>query len=292
MLKSAKKIDQALDNLMSPEARAWLEWIFGIGAIISLFIHLFGITIAKIGLYENSSLSESSYLTAITTPFTVILLYEIFQLAISFRKPLSEYVLAQLELVSLVFIRDIFKTLAHFDIQGQAYWWDLTREISFSILSALILLTGTIIIRKIFYAEHSSIRGMEFESRMMLFLKKIISICLMLGIAIILVLYLSDVWRYDSPFHVFDDVRLANFFPEIFIIFIIADTMLFLFGFLYHDEYFVLFSHAVYLIAVILVRLTLSVNSALDVVFVTIGLLITIAVTYFRRYACKSGLVK
>ena len=82
-------------------------------AVFSFLLHLALIFLGNNFLFFRNF--QHSYLKAIYTPFSFILLYEVFLLVIIIPKSISEFVGKQFEVITLITLRSFFHDIADFD---------------------------------------------------------------------------------------------------------------------------------------------------------------------------------
>ena len=82
-------------------------------AIISFLLHLLLIVLADLHILRLNNYSEllSNPIAAIYTPFSFILIYEVYLLVYYLPKSTSTYIGKQYEIIALIIIRRVFKDL-------------------------------------------------------------------------------------------------------------------------------------------------------------------------------------
>ncbi len=122
-----KFIDKIFTKVFSSKNQNKVEratlWLSMIGFII----HLFLIYAKKFNWFEISF--ESSLLidpiSAIYTPFSIILIYEIYLLVVNLPRSFTTSVSKQFEIISLILIRRIFADIPKIDLKAN---WMITQE--------------------------------------------------------------------------------------------------------------------------------------------------------------------
>lgn len=108
-------------------------------AIASFVIHLILIFLVNSKLiYLESSLFDSP-IAAIYTPFSFILLYEVYLVIYYLPKSITTYIGKQYEIITLIIIRRIFKDLS--DLKLSSNWFEIKNDLQFTydIIASIIL---------------------------------------------------------------------------------------------------------------------------------------------------------
>ena len=118
------------------------ESIILVLAGLGFLIHLFLIVLKtnNIGfLSEINSTLLNDPITAIYTPFSLILLYEVYLLVFYLPRSFTSCVSKQFEIISLIVIRKIFKDIPQMDLQGDWYLSQHNLELMVDLLGFLLL---------------------------------------------------------------------------------------------------------------------------------------------------------
>ena len=139
MLKIGSKI---FDGIFSENNRKKIEsftiWSASIGFIFHLSLVLLNNnSIINIG---NESLLLTNPISAIYTPFSIILYYEIFLLIFYLPRSFTTSILKQFEIISLIVIRRIFYDIPKLDL-GSNNWFENADnlQITYDLICILIL---------------------------------------------------------------------------------------------------------------------------------------------------------
>jgi len=278
MLKIGSKI---FDGIFSEEKRKIIEsftiWTATIGFIFHLSLVLLNnYSIINIG---NESLLLTNPISAIYTPFSIILYYEIFLLIYFLPRSFTTSILKQFEIISLIIIRRIFYDIPKLDLDS-GNWFNNpdNLQITYDLISILILF----FLIYLFNLVKSRIENRKGNKSINQFIdsKKIISITL---IPVMLCLFIIGIYKwytigmdsnFASSFYYVNEVFYNTFFS----ILIIADVFILLLSFLYTERYSQIMRNTGFIICTILIRLSFSssglTNLILIVSSVLFGLLI------------------
>lgn len=109
-------IDRFHQSILSEEVKEKSEKIILGVSIASYIIHLIFIGLTNYGIIEVESTFLTNPIAAIYTPFSFILLYEVFLLIFYLPKSISIYIAKQYEIITLIVIRRIFKDIANLEL--------------------------------------------------------------------------------------------------------------------------------------------------------------------------------
>ncbi|MAX01520.1 MAG: hypothetical protein CMC42_00980 [Flavobacteriaceae bacterium] len=278
MLKIGSKV---FDGIFSEKNRKIIEsftiWSATIGFIFHLSLVLLNnYSIINIG---NESLLLTNPISAIYTPFSIILYYEIFLLIYFLPRSFTTSILKQFEIISLIIIRRIFYDIPKLDLDS-GNWFNNpdNLQITYDLICILILF----FLIYLFNLVKSRIENKKGNKSITKFIdsKKIISIGL---IPVMLCLFIIGIYNwysigmdsnFASSFYYVNEVFYNTFFS----ILIIADVFILLLSFLYTERYSQIMRNTGFIICTILIRLSFSstglTNLLLIVSSVLFGLLI------------------
>ena len=277
MLKIGSKI---FDGIFSENNRKKIEsftiWSASIGFIFHLSLVLLNNnSIINIG---NESLLLTNPISAIYTPFSIILYYEIFLLIFYLPRSFTTSILKQFEIISLIVIRRIFYDIPKLDLESNNWFENADNlQITYDLICILILF---FLIYLFNYVKTNIVvkKGKNIDK--FIDSKKIISVIL---IPVMIVLFIIGLFNwysigistnFASSFYYVNEVFYNTFFS----ILIIADVFILLLSFLYTERYSQIMRNTGFIICTILIRLSFSstglTNLLLIISSVLFGLLI------------------
>lgn len=274
------------ENILSEEFRERVERIFIWIAIISFIFHLFIIFLVNENFINLTSKFARSPISAIYTPFSFILVYEVFLLVFYLPKSISSYIGKQYEIITLIVIRRIFKDIGYMDLSSN--WFRLEHDLQFTydLVTALILF---FIIQQFYQKiEKQALKGTdespEYTVRITRFVKfKKTIATILIPVVILLAFYSLINWIIIAEQNHWDNITTFKninniFFEDFFILLIIIDVILLLFSFFYSDSFHKIIRNSGFIISTILIKLSFSVegiiNNALILGAVSFGFLI------------------
>jgi hypothetical protein len=260
---SARKmfIERGLERLLSPKARYRIERIILTISILSYLIHLLLIFLVSRGVLHPVSGLLTSPISAIYTPFSFILVYEVYLLIYYLPKSTSFYIGKQYEIITLIIIRRIFKDIGSLELLPN--WFENENDLRFTYDAVTSLILFMLIC--LFYMQ---------------VLRKALA-CYSFGSWIS-----TSVLNYQSG--IYTSINLNQiFFDEFFTILIVVDVLLLLASLFYSDRFQSIMRNSGFVISTILIKLSFSVtgitNNLLIIGSVLFGLLVLIIFNLYTR---------
>jgi len=208
-----------------------------------------------------------NYLSAIATPFSFILFYEVLTLIAALPASTTRSIANQFEIVSLIFIRDVFKDIAaasnagwhheHFH-QALPLFLDMCSGLLMFFLVAIFQHVALKRVRRA-GAEELSVGSKTFIAQ-----KKLVAIgltVLLLSMAVynlsIVIVHSSQslmAGRYITP------EPNAFFYNDVFTVMIFTDVLILILSLVVSGRYEMVFRNAAFVLSIILVRFSLTEN--------------------------------
>lgn len=264
------------DLLLSDRTKERSEKAILTIAILSFLVHLTIIYLVDFGLIENFSGSEllKNPIAAIYTPFSFILIYEVYLLIYYLPRSFTTYIGKQYEIITLIIIRRLFKDLSTLELSSD--WFQIKGDLQFTYdLVASVLLFYLLYIfyvqsKKKYIREEDE--GLAFNIDRFIYLKKWIAVFLV-PILLSVAMYTLFFWTYGTIYSIEQPtISFKNinniFFDEFFTILIITDVILLLFSFFYTDRFHKVIRNSGFIISTILIRLSFSVEGAVNTILI------------------------
>jgi len=284
MSKSNKIIDTFYNYFLSEQVKEKSETIIIYIAIISFLLHLalIGLVNLNIIVLNDHTKLLSNPISAIYTPFSFVLIYEVYLLLYYLPKSTSIYIGKQYEIISLIVIRRIFKDLSNLEVSLN--WFSIKNDLLFTadLLAIVILFILIYIYYKL--VKNSKIEKAEIMTPAIskfITLKKTIATCLV-PVFLILSVYSLGHWLYESFFSfskIVTDIKDINkiFFDDFFTILILVDVMLLLFSFLHSDKFNIVIRNSGFIISTILIKLSFSTEGIMNIVLIVTAVVFGVA---------------
>ncbi len=291
-----KKIKLLYYNLLSEKTKKRSERVILLIAIASFLIHLLIIYLVDFGIISLNNPSDllKNPTAAIYTPFSFILVYEVYLLIHYLPKSITTYISKQYEIITLIIIRRLFKDLSNLSLSSD--WFKIKYDLQFTYdLVASVLLFFLILqfykqSKKRYRTDENEDSQIEGTVRFIK-IKKIIAASLV-PILFFVAIYSFINWLISSvELNSDSEVSFKNinniFFEQFFTILIIADVVLLLFSFFHTVDFHKVIRNSGFIISTILIRVSFSVsgllNTALILTAIIFGLLILIIHNQFEK---------
>ena len=293
-----KKIVQlAFNKLLSPQIKHRSERAILMIAIAGYLLHLTLILLNHLKVLQLESKFFQNPIAAIYTPFSFILVYEVYLLIFFLPKSISSYIGKQYEIIMLIVIRRIFKDLAHLELSTEWFYIQDDLQFTYDVLTALILFALIYYfyrnIEKSTGAPRQESSAEQKDKSRFILLKNGIAV-LLVPLLILLACYSLGTWiytvlmNYEEGMTAFKNINYI-FFDDFFTVLIIVDVLLLLASFFYSDQFHKIIRNSGFVISTILIKVSFSVeglvNNVLIIGAVTFGFLILLIHNKFARNA-------
>lgn len=287
------------NNFLSESFRERLERIIIGIAIVSFLAHLLIIFLVHQDLITLSSKLTKSPISAVYTPFSFILVYEVFLLVFYLPRSISSYIGKQYEIITLIVIRRIFKDIGYMELSGKWFQSENDLQFTYDLITAIILF---FLIQQ-FYKKLEQQAKKEINNRIaektqlkitkFIQLKKTIA-TILIPVVLILAIYSFADWIIVNEQSDWNDIATFKninniFFEDFFILLIIIDVILLLFSFFYSDSFHKIIRNSGFVISTMLIKLSFSVhgiiNNALILSAVVFGFLILLIHNSYKSSA-------
>jgi hypothetical protein len=264
----AKLLDEKTKNLSE-------KFIINL-AIVSFLLHLAVITLNDLGLLGISITGElfTNPISAIYTPFSFILVYEVYLLIYYLPKSMTIYIGKQYEIIMLIVIRRLYKDLSNLSLDGD--WFESTQNLQFiyDIIATVILF---LLIHFFYNMNKFRVRKLlkltETRPELIRFVKFKKSLAVLLVPTFVIIAFFN-VFEWASQVSEFGqgitsglDVN-AVFFDDFFTVLILVDVLLVLFSFAHTDKFNKVIRNSGFVISTILVKLSFSVSGLQNVLLI------------------------
>jgi hypothetical protein len=283
-------------QLLSSKAQKRSERIILIIAIASFLIHLAVILLVDFDIIhiENPSVLLGNPIAAIYTPFSFILLYEVYLLIYYLPKSFTTYIGKQYEIMTLILIRRLFKDLSALTIKTDWFSSKYALQFSYDIVSSILLF----FLIYLFYIQSKKrftepkLTNIQQEAIKRFILIKNIIASLLVPIFIILAIYSLTSWVINVLSPGMNNasyiVNINNiFFEHFFTVLIFADVLILLFSFFITDDFHKVIRNSGFIISTILIRLSFSysgiINNLLILCAIVFGLLVLLIHNKFQK---------
>jgi hypothetical protein len=258
---------QAHDRIFSDANKALLKRLAIKVSIAGFAIHL-GLVFLSRGLSHPPLIISAvgrNYISAIATPFSFILFYEVLTLIAALPASTTQSIANQFEVVSLIFIRDVFKDIAaasqdgwHHEQFHQALplFLDMCSGLVMFLLVAIFQYIALKRVRRAGTGELSA------GSKKFIAQKKLVAIGLT-GLLLSMAVYNLGIvvvhsWRSLMAGHGTIPEPNAFFYNDVFTVMIFTDVLILILSLVVSGRYEMVFRNAAFVLSIILLRFSLT----------------------------------
>ncbi len=276
-------LSRSFDKAVDGRRLRYLERGVVVAASVGFLLHLGLIAAVRNGLaevlpWENL---DRNYLHAVYTPFTLILFYEVLQLALALPSSLTSSIAKQFEIVSLIVVRRVFKDIGEFEHLD--HWFDEFAT-SVGVLTDMLGALGMFLLVALFhqFRRRHQPPGNADDLASFIAFKKVLALLLattLIGLATFnLATWAVGVATGDASSTEPAKPLDLYFFPEFFELMIFADVLLLLVSIAYYEQYEYVFRNAGFVISTVLLRASLTSPKPYDLVVALVAMLFGLAV--------------
>jgi uncharacterized membrane protein (DUF373 family) len=271
MSTSYSFFDTNFERIFSDQNRKRIERATLLLSIIGFIIHLILIYSKKFDLFNipfEARLLEDP-ISAIYTPFSIILVYEIYLLIVFLPRSFTTSVSKQFEIISLIIIRRIFGDIPKIQLDVNWFEFAANRQLIYDLAGVLILY----FLIFLFNSRREKLPKKDLDERLKRFVssKRAVSVVL-LPVLIFTSIYSATSWFIELFFTSNNLTELTDinavFYNEFFTILILADVFILLLSFQYTERYSQLIRNTGFVICTILIRLSFATTGLTNVLLI------------------------
>lgn len=267
------KANSLFNIVFADNIRKKVEHLILILAGFGFVVHLLLIFLKEISLIAVTDLNQellNDPISAIYTPFSLILVYEVYLLLFYLPRSFTSCISKQFEIISLIVIREIFKDIPLMDLNDDLIFSEHNIELIVDLLGFLLLFfliylfnKGTQKLNKKNITDSSLIRFISS--------KKIVSLSLLVVMS-----FMALNTIFEWIFNIYSNQTITQiddlFFNKFFTLLILADVIILLISFRYTEEYSKLIRNTGFIISTILIRLSFSASGYLTMILILTGI--------------------
>lgn len=262
--------------MFAEERREAIERFFLFLALGGFVIHLLVILLAKMNWVEirgeDHGLLED-IVSAIYTPFSFILVYEVFLLVYYLPQSFSISIAKQFEITSLIVLRRIFKDIAKLDIES-ADWSDSYH------VNLLADMVGVLVLVLLIYFFYRLSRKRPYvpppkSLHTFILIKKgmaVVLVPVLIGLSLFsLTSWIMETQEFSAE--LINEVSDINdvFYHEFFSLLVLVDVALLMISLFFTDNYSLLIRNAGFVVSTILIRLSFSYDGIQNTILIVLG---------------------
>ena len=283
-------------KLLSDKTRTTTEKIILNIALLSFFIHLLIIYLLKFNVIEFSSDTEllNNPISAIYTPFSFILIYEVYLLIYYLPKSFTTYITKQYEIITLIIIRKLFKDLSSLELSSN--WFEIKGDLQFTydLIASLLLFLFIYLFQK--QGKKKVKQQINLNPDIEKFVKKKRLIAIIL-VPLFLFMALDTLLKWSNGMSItaneFPSLESINnlFFDQFFTVLILVDVVLLLISFFYTDQFHKIIRNSGFIISTILIRMSFGVSGLTNTILILVAVLFGLAILSIHNKYEKNSFV-
>tara|TARA_B100000676_G_scaffold149502_1_gene147737 strand:+ start:2029 stop:2928 length:900 start_codon:yes stop_codon:yes gene_type:complete len=251
-------------------------------ALLSFLVHLALIFISKnniFGFNLSSDLFDNSII-AIYTPFSFILIYEVYLLVYYLPQSFTSYLSKQYEIITLIVLRRFFKDISSFDTQNITLLNIINSQIFYDLLAALILFFIVYLFKyNVIRNRNKRILEENVGLRRFVYQKQVIA-SILIPLFFFMALYSFYNWFLESVNG--NSILITNlnhiFFEDFFNILIFVDIIILLLSFFYKQSFHKIIRNSGFIVSTIIIRISFGVSGLINLSLIISALLIGLCV--------------
>ncbi len=245
-------------------------------AIISFILHLAVIALNDLNLLGNGISGDmfTNPISAIYTPFSFILVYEVYLLIYYLPKSMTIYIGKQYEIIMLIVIRRLYKDLSNISLDGN--WFESSENLQFVYdigATVILFLLIHFFYRMNKFRVRKLLKLTETKPELIRFIKLKKAIAVLL-VPTFLIIAFFNVYKWGLQVSEFSQGLVSGldvnsvFFDDFFTVLILVDVLLVLFSFAHTDKFNKVIRNSGFVISTILVKLSFSVTGLQNVLLI------------------------
>jgi hypothetical protein len=277
------------DKVYSERRQKQLDRLVVDASVAGLIAHLALVFLARTLSSPPAFIAAAgrTYLSAIYTPFSFILFYEVLMLIGALPKSTTQSIAKQYEIVSLIFMRTFFKDIA--ELHGMNELVTLSRETWPVLLNVSAGLTMFLLVTVFLHAARR--RGDDRRTPSEIAeLDKFIARKKVIALALTVVLLVVAVQRVIEFLLGMQPVNVNSFFyTDVFTVMIFTDVLIVILSLAVSDRYELVFRNGAFVISTILIRFSLTAAFPSGAVLALMGMAFGIGTLLIYNYHLDIG---
>ena len=247
-------------------------------AILGFFVHV-GIwalySSDRISVTGEASELLSSPLSALYTPFSILLVYEVYQLIRTIPDSFSSSVGKQYEIATLLVVRDILKRLSEVESSDG---WEVSSDVGFLLVECTAFLALFYTSLTYYRIGVNTVKEEEMRSDIVLFIEAKRGIANMMLIVFLVVAAFSFSTWVGSVQEGGGSVSRAIFFLDFFTFLILADILILLISYWFYTDFSNLARNTGFVLSTVIIRVAISSEGVSSMILFTLSGLLGVAI--------------
>ena len=275
------------DMFMGDEAEDRIRKAAIILAVAGFFLHilLWGLdTTGRISITGESSELVSSPLSSLYTPFSILLVYEVYQLIRAIPDSFSSSVGKQYEIATLLVVRDILKRLSEVESSDG---WEISSDLGFLLVECAAFLALFYTSLTYFRISDKSTKSGSMSGDIEVFVEAKRMVANFMLIVFLLTAAYSFLTWITSVQEGGGSVSRVIFFLDFFTFLILADILILLVSYWFYTDFGNLARNTGFVLSTVIIRVAISSKGVSAMILFTLSGLLGIAI--LRMFARDSA---
>ena len=247
-------------------------------AVVGFFVHILVWVLFETGnitITGEASELVKSPLSTLYTPFSILLVYEVYQLIRTIPDSFSSSVGKQYEIATLLVVRDVLKRLS--EVQNSE-GWKISSDLGFLLVECIAFLVLLSTSLTYFRISSSSEKSEEMTDNIAIFVeaKRVIANAMLL-IFLVIAAYSFYTW-YGSVQEGGGSVSRVIFFLDFFTFLILADILILLISYWFYTDFGNLARNTGFVLSTVIIRVAISSEGVSSMILFTLSGLLGIAI--------------
>ena len=247
-------------------------------AVVGFFVHILVWVLFETGnitITGEASELVKSPLSTLYTPFSILLVYEVYQLIRTIPDSFSSSVGKQYEIATLLVVRDVLKRLS--EVQNSE-GWKISSDLGFLLVECVAFLVLLYTSLTYFKISSSSEKSEEMTDNIAIFVEAKRGIAnAMLLIFLVVAAYSFYTW-YGSVQEGGGSVSRVIFFLDFFTFLILADILILLISYWFYTDFGNLARNTGFVLSTVIIRVAISSEGVSSMILFTLSGLLGIAI--------------
>lgn len=275
MLEWNKK---AFQLSMGDSSEEYIRKVAMVFAVVGFFVHIVVWALFETGnitITGEASELVKSPLSTLYTPFSILLVYEVYQLIRTIPESFSSSVGKQYEIATLLVVRDILKRLSEVE---NSEGWKISSDLGFLLVECAAFLVLLYTSLTYFRISSSSEKSEQMADNVAIFVEAKRGIAnAMLLIFLVTAAYSFYTW-VDSVQDGGGSVSRVIFFLDFFTFLILADILILLISYWFYTDFGNLARNTGFVLSTVIIRVAISSEGISSMILFTLSGLLGIAI--------------
>ena len=266
------------DMCMGEEAEDRIRKVAIVSAVVGFFLHI-GLwaldSTGRISITGEASELVSSPLSSLYTPFSILLVYEVYQLIRTIPDSFSSSVGKQYEIATLLVVRDILKRLS--EVEGTE-GWEISSDLGFLLVECAAFLALFYTSLTYFRMSDNSTKSGDMSGDIAVFVEsKRLVANFMLIVFLLTAAYSFFTWIVSVQ-QGGGSVSRVIFFLDFFTFLILADILILLVSYWFYTDFGNLARNTGFVLSTVIIRVAISSEGVSAMVLFTLSGLLGLAI--------------